>query len=759
MKKLLPAFLLMSVSLLLGCREDEIITDTPSSPVSINGYVQKGPFINGTSIIITELDDSLAATGKTFTTQIADNKGSFFIKTSQLDYTNLQLIASGFYFDEVKGEKSAAQLTLMALANISEDASINVNVLSHLEKDRVMYLINQGTGFLEAKQQAQQEILAIFSIERENMTSSELLDISQDGDNNAILLAISAILQGNQSVAELSELLADITTDIREDGTLDSDQLKATLVRNSIGLDLSEVRQHMQTRYASLGVEATIPNFEQFVDSDGDGVLNKDDDDTPQDFLFNPQENVAINTTVTSNEIIISGISEDGFITATIQNGQFVKNGEVIEQTSINLVNEDQVSIQVTSSRTYNDSVTAIVTFGTLDKEFTVITDNYLPSDFTFTKVESALRSTVYTSNTITVDGLKYPTPTKITNGVLIKNGTKLTEDSTTVINGDQLTIEVTSHPEWYNKVQTSLRIGSRENSFEVINKINLWTRLAKFPGVGSFDQVSFLLNEKMYVGLGRAKTFGATNEFYRYDPKKDEWKKIANFKGKAREQAVAFTQNGKAYVGLGNSIDGGGGNYSTLKDFWEYDPKTDVWKQIEDFPGISRAAASCMVIDENVYIGLGYNWRGYDYHLNDFWKFSAITKTWNKISNFPSKRYNTVSFSFESKGFIVGGFNSKYQDKKDIWEYNPESNNWTKKNNSILENITNGIGFTISGKAYLGTSNSNLIGEEYFYEYNPHTQAWIKLDGYRIRSGATVTVYNNDAYYFNGSEVWKYTP
>ena len=142
MKKLLPAFLLTAIIFLLGCREDEIISNTSSNPININGYVQKGPFINGTSIIITELDDSLAATGKTFTTQITDNKGSFFIKTSQLDYTNLQLMASGFYFDEVKGEKSAAQLTLFALADVSEDANINVNVLSHLEKGRVMYLIN-----------------------------------------------------------------------------------------------------------------------------------------------------------------------------------------------------------------------------------------------------------------------------------------------------------------------------------------------------------------------------------------------------------------------------------------------------------------------------------------------------------------------------------------------------------------------------------------------------------------------------------------
>jgi hypothetical protein len=229
-----------------SCQEDEeVITISPAPPINLKGFVQKGPFINGTTLIITELDDSLAATGKTFTTQITDNKGTFNIKTSQLDYHNLQLIATGFYFDEVKGEKSAAQLTLFALADVSAAAQINVNVLSHLEKERVMYLINQGKSFVEAKKQAQHEILIIFGIEKEDIANSETLDISQEGEDNAILLAISAILQGNNSVAELSELLADVTSDIREDGTLDNEKLKDALKYNAIHLNMAKVRQYI----------------------------------------------------------------------------------------------------------------------------------------------------------------------------------------------------------------------------------------------------------------------------------------------------------------------------------------------------------------------------------------------------------------------------------------------------------------------------------------------------------------------------------
>ncbi|MEM9834613.1 MAG: hypothetical protein AAF944_28560 [Bacteroidota bacterium] len=375
MKKLFYNLSLAFIVSVIGCREEEILPQEPSSPISINGYVQKGPFINGTSIIITELDDSLAATGKTFTTQITDNKGTFFIKTSQLDHTNLQMMASGFYFDEVKGEKSAAQLTLFALADVSEDANINVNILSHLEKDRVNYLITRGTNFLEAKRQAQQEILAIFGIEREEMTNSELLDISQAGDDNAILLAISAILQGNQTVAELSELLADITTDLREDGTLDSETIKAKLVQNAINLDLPQIRQNLQARYQELGVEATIPSFEKFVDSDGDGVLNQDDDNLPDEFVFAAVDNAFRNTTYSSETIVLSGLPYPAI--AKVSNGKLYKNGEAISEETIYVTDGDSLRLEVLASTKWNEAITATLQVGDYSTGFSVLVQPY----------------------------------------------------------------------------------------------------------------------------------------------------------------------------------------------------------------------------------------------------------------------------------------------------------------------------------------------------------------------------------------------
>ena len=89
---------------------------------------------------------------------------------------------------------------------------MNVNVLTHLEFERLKHLMKSGQTFAKAKEQAEKEILAIFKI-TETTPQLEQLDFSKEGNGNAILLAISAIVQGTNTVGELSELLAKISLD------------------------------------------------------------------------------------------------------------------------------------------------------------------------------------------------------------------------------------------------------------------------------------------------------------------------------------------------------------------------------------------------------------------------------------------------------------------------------------------------------------------------------------------------------------------
>lgn len=244
--------------------DDDLKTKTIDKEV-INGFVQKGPYLNGTAITIAELDQNLTATGKNFTTQIIDNTGTFEINNITLESEFVELRADGFYFNEVEGSNSTAQLTMFALSDISSASSINVNILSHLESNRVKKLIADGLSFSQAKEQAQTEVLNIFSFQPSTINNSENLDISKSGEGNSILMAISVILQANRSVADLTELLANISTDITGDGVLDDTGIKADLINGVQLVDLTEVRQNLENRYSELGISANIGDFESLT--------------------------------------------------------------------------------------------------------------------------------------------------------------------------------------------------------------------------------------------------------------------------------------------------------------------------------------------------------------------------------------------------------------------------------------------------------------------------------------------------------------
>ena len=143
MKKLkflfFPTILSLAFGLMLSCAKSSSEDSSSSSTVNLRGKVQKGPYIQGTEITVRELDSSMTPTGMTFTGTIDDNTGSFSVKGT-LAYKIVELSADGYYFNEVSGSLSAAKLTLQALSDLTDSSSVNVNLMTHLEKKRVEYL-------------------------------------------------------------------------------------------------------------------------------------------------------------------------------------------------------------------------------------------------------------------------------------------------------------------------------------------------------------------------------------------------------------------------------------------------------------------------------------------------------------------------------------------------------------------------------------------------------------------------------------------
>ena len=265
MKQIIGLTFLLA-TILFSCKKDKEILTTPSFiKDKISGLSQKGPLLNGSSLTLFELDNNFSQTGKSFNTQILDNSGSFEIYNLNMTSQFAKLKADGFYFNEVTNENSLAPISLYALSDLSNKNSVNVNLLTTLETSRMGYLLSNGSTFANAKTQAQTEVLNIFLINKSGMPESELLDISKNGDDNAILLAVSLILQGYRTEAELTQLLGDISTDIRTDGILNSPTIGTSLINDAKILNLPLIRSNIENKYISLGITTTISNFEKYV--------------------------------------------------------------------------------------------------------------------------------------------------------------------------------------------------------------------------------------------------------------------------------------------------------------------------------------------------------------------------------------------------------------------------------------------------------------------------------------------------------------
>lgn len=206
---------------------------------TLAGFVQKGPFSKGSKISIQELDAvTLLPVGEKIEGTVLNDEGTYSLEFSEFESPYALLTAVGTYRDELTGEKSKAPVTLYALVDLSDRKSANVNLLTHLEYLRVLYLVKEeGTAVAEAKKQAEREVLAAFAIEGD-FELAEDLNIYSNGDGNAALLAISVIMLGGlekdggsglpfglatknddgEENSKLAERITDFAEDLEKDG-------------------------------------------------------------------------------------------------------------------------------------------------------------------------------------------------------------------------------------------------------------------------------------------------------------------------------------------------------------------------------------------------------------------------------------------------------------------------------------------------------------------------------------------------------------
>ncbi len=266
--------LLLTILLVCSCSEDKTENFTPTD-YKVSGKVEKGPFISGSTITLQPLDGKLNPLGTSFPATITDDEGNFDFGSLNLDSPYALLTTTGFFFNEVKGRLSDAQITLQAIVDLTNQSTVNVNILTHLKKDRLKTLVAGGKSYTEANQQAQTELLTNFALQKYANTDVSRFSITAGTDEAAALIVVSSVLIDNKSEAKLTESLAKISNEFKQNGTLSEETKNAyrttayEIMRNSTK---QRIMQNIIDRYIELEKTVTVKDLSYFVDWDGNGI-------------------------------------------------------------------------------------------------------------------------------------------------------------------------------------------------------------------------------------------------------------------------------------------------------------------------------------------------------------------------------------------------------------------------------------------------------------------------------------------------------
>lgn len=271
MKKLL--FLITTIVVLSSCKKN-VSTDPVVSQFTLQSKIEKGPFVKGTSINFFEVDQNLSQTGKQFAATVLDDLGSFEL-TGQIDANNYLLTkADGYFYNESTGKLSNSRIILSALSRPQNGSknNMNVNLLTHLERDRVEALmkgINSGNNsnskktFDLSKQQSINEILSFFNISPTNNTAEQLQLFSSDGE----LFFISSVFLNNKSDAQYTDLMTAFSQDLADNGVINNQTTINALLENTMLLDTLSIRNNAISYFSSKGYKVNVPNISKLISS------------------------------------------------------------------------------------------------------------------------------------------------------------------------------------------------------------------------------------------------------------------------------------------------------------------------------------------------------------------------------------------------------------------------------------------------------------------------------------------------------------
>ena len=274
--------------------------------LDVAGLAQKGPFVKGSAVTVQGVDcKTMKFTEEKFSGKVKSNKGDFDVDDVNLSASCALFEVSGYYLNEVSGEKSSDKLTLHAITDLNDRKSVNINVLTELEYERVMKLVSEEKmSFDDAKMQAEKEVLASLGV-MDRFESFEGMSIYEKGEGNATLLATSVLLQSDLDAEKLADRMDDIASSITRNGEWNDEKAKTEMADWAATAKSDGIYEAVRKNLEKWSGSDEIPEFEKVVDE-----INKDAKETtqkiPEEWSWDVPQSARLNPNIKYDSMVDS---------------------------------------------------------------------------------------------------------------------------------------------------------------------------------------------------------------------------------------------------------------------------------------------------------------------------------------------------------------------------------------------------------------------------------------------------------------------
>lgn len=225
---------------------------------TLSGVAEFGPLKTGSTVKLSFLDDgSLDPTGKSFSATVTSDLGQYTLNYTGMPSYGL-MEASGSFMNLILGDATGS-VKFNSMIRAIDGELANVNVMTHLEYPRILYLMKESAmSYADAQGKAESEVLRAFYMSNFAAPARNIWTLGA-GDADGNLLAMTLLLHADYSSAEMQSVIDAIASDLEKDGTWDDAATKAKIADWAYLQKMDELVYYLEL----VAPGAPLPPFDQ----------------------------------------------------------------------------------------------------------------------------------------------------------------------------------------------------------------------------------------------------------------------------------------------------------------------------------------------------------------------------------------------------------------------------------------------------------------------------------------------------------------